>query len=114
MMTDPSLVVDAVVPFSLLSSVRIGSTPYRISLLCGRTDESASALVRLDRRPMSATDVVFATGEIVTRVGLFCTRWELWRRHDDALVAGAELSPIPVRPFAPFRCVVRLFQLEHT
>ena len=105
--------VEAVVPFSTMSSVGIDSTPYRISL-CGSTDEKASALVRLDRRPTSETDVVDATGEIVTRVGLVFSRWELRQRHDDALVAGADMSPIAVRPFAPFPCVVRLFGSGNT
>jgi hypothetical protein len=108
MMIVGALVVEAVVPFSTMSSVAIDSTPYCISL-CGNTDEKASALVRLDRRPASETDVVDATGEIVTRVGLVFTRWELRQRHDNALVAGADMSPIAVRPFASLPCVVRLF-----
>jgi hypothetical protein len=111
MMIAGALVVDAVVPFSTMSSDGIDSSPYRISL-CGSTHERVSALVRLDRRPTSETDVVVATGEIVTRVGLVFSRWELRQRHDDALVAGADMSPIAVRPFAPFPCVVRLFGSE--
>jgi hypothetical protein len=100
--------VDAVVPFSTMSGPGIDSTPYRLSLY-GSTDERASALVRLERWPTSETDVVVATGEIVTTVGLVFSRWELRQRHDDALVAEADMSPVTVRPFTPFRVVVRLF-----
>jgi hypothetical protein len=45
----------------------------------------------------------------MTRVELVFSRWELRQRHDDVLVAVADMSPIAVRPFAPFPCVVRLF-----
>ncbi len=106
-MIDEVLVAEAVVPFSTMSS-HDDSAPYRISL-CGRSDARATALLRLDRRPTSETDVVNATGEIMTRVELVFSRWELRQRHDDVLVAVADMSPIAVRPFAPFPCVVRLF-----
>ena len=107
-MIGEGLVIDAVVPFSTMSGNEIDSSPYRISL-CGTTDERATALLRLERQPALATDVVDATGEIVTRVGLVFMRWELRHRHDDTLVVGADMSPIAVRPLTPFPCVVRLF-----
>ncbi len=107
-MISDGLAVEAVVPFLTTASLEIDSTPYRI-LLCGSTDERATALLRLSRRLASETDVVDATGEIMTRVALVFSRWELRQRHDDALVAEADVSPTGVRPFAPFPCVVRLF-----
>jgi hypothetical protein len=108
MMICEALAFEAVVPFSAISSVEFDLAPLRI-LLSGGTDECATALLRLDKRPTSETDVVDAIGEIVTRVGSVFSRWELHQRHDDALIAGADMSPIAVRPFAPFPCVVRLF-----
>ena len=98
--------MEAVLPFPTVSSVAID--PFRFSL-CGRAGERATALVRLDRRPISETDVVEARGEIVTRVELAFSRWELHKRHNDILVAEADMPPVVVRPFAPFPCVVRLF-----
>jgi hypothetical protein len=108
MMSDGVLVLEAVVPFATMSGLGLDSTPLRI-LLSGRSDEQATALLRIDRPPASDTDVIDAKGELVTRVGFVLSRWELTQRHDGAVVAGAEMSPIALRPFAPFPCVVRLF-----
>src|SRR5690242_1289222 len=108
MMTGGTLVLEAVVPFATMSSLALDSTPLRI-LLTGRPDEQASALLRVGRPPASETDVVDAMGELVTRVGLVLSRWELRHQHDGAVVAGSEMPPVALRPFAPFPCVVRLF-----
>lgn len=108
MMIRNALVVEAVVPFSTLCGAETDSTPYRISV-CGSNDEQASSLVRLDRRPASETDVVDARGEIVTRVGLVFSRWELRRQRDDVLVAEGAMPLLAVRPFVPLPYIVRLF-----
>lgn len=108
MMIRGVLSVDAVVLFETTSRARIDPAPYRLSLY-GSNNARASALVRLDRRPASETDVVNATGEIVTRAEHVFSRWELRRRYDDTLVAAAEILPVAVPAFAPFPCVVRLF-----
>jgi hypothetical protein len=108
MMTGGTLVLEAVVPFATMSSLGLDVTPLRI-LLTGRADEQATALLRVDRLPASETDVVDAMGEIVTRVGLVLSRWELRHHNDGTVVAGSEMAPIALRPFAPFPCVVRLF-----
>jgi hypothetical protein len=78
-------------------------------LLSGRPDEQASALLRVDRPPASKTDVIDAIRELVTRVGPVLSRCEHRQQHDGAVVAGSEMSPIALRPFAPFPCVVRSF-----
>ena len=108
MMICEALALEAVIPLSMMSSLECDSTPFRISL-SGTTDDHATALLRLDRRPTSETDVIEAIGEIVTRVGVVLSRWELHHRHDGALLAAADMGPIAVRPLAPLRCVVRLF-----
>ena len=108
MMIGDVLVLDAIVPFAMLSNLGRDATPLRI-LLLGRPDEHATALLRLDRPPASETDVVGATGELVTRVGLVLSRWELRQRDHDAVVAGSDMPPIALRPFAPVPCKVRLF-----
>jgi hypothetical protein len=102
MMIRDALVVEAVVPFDT------GAPSFRMSV-CGADETKISSVVRLGRRPASETDVVDGRGELVTRVGLVCSRWELRRQHDDALVAEGALSPIALRPFAPLPYVVRLF-----
>ena len=106
MMICEALAFEAVVPFSTMSSVEFDRLR---SASCSPAEPMRYALLRLDKRPTSETDVVDAIGEIVTRVGSVFSRWELHQRHDDALIAGADMSPIAVRPFAPFPCVVRLF-----
>lgn len=108
MMNEGVLLLEAVVPFPTLSILGNDSTPLRI-VLSGRTDEQTTALLRLQRAPASPTDVIDATGELVTREGLVLSRWELRHRHDGSVVAGSEMSPIALRPFAPFPCIVRLF-----
>ncbi len=107
-MTGGVLVLEAVVPFAAISNLGLDSTPLSI-VLSGRPGEEADALLRLDRQPASETDVIGATGELVTRTGLVLSRWELRERHGGAVVAGSQMSPIALRPFAPFPCVVRLF-----
>jgi hypothetical protein len=108
MMICEALALEAVVPLSTMSSPEFDSMPFRI-FLSGATDDHATALLRLDRRPTSETDVIEAIGEIVTRVGVVLSRWELHHRRDGALIAAADVEPIAIRPLAPLRCVVRLF-----
>src|SRR5689334_5570689 len=108
MMNGGVLLLEAIVPFPSLLILGDDSTPLRI-LLSGRSTEQASSILRLERAPASLTDVIDATGELVTREGLVLSRWELRHRDDDSVVAGSEMSPIALRPFAPFPCVVRLF-----
>ncbi|HEV8460586.1 MAG TPA: hypothetical protein VGQ38_07735 [Gaiellaceae bacterium] len=108
MMTGGVLVLEAIVPFATISGLGLDSTPLSI-LLSGKPGEHAAALLRVDRPPSSETDVIGATGELVTRAGLVLSRWELRERHGGSVVAGSEMSPIALRPFAPCSCVVRLF-----
>jgi hypothetical protein len=100
MMIRDALVVEAIIPFE--------TTSFCISV-CGDGATRTSSVVRLDRGPASETDVVDARGELLTRVGLVCSRWELRRQCDDVLVAEGAMPPIALRPFAPLPYVVRLF-----
>ncbi len=107
-MKEGVIVLEAVVPFPTLSNLGDDSSSLRIHL-SGGTEAQTTALLRLERSPASPTDVIDATGELVTREGLVLSHWELRHRQDGSVVAGADMSPIALRPFAPYPCVVRLF-----